>query len=48
MINGRVLQRGSETLLGNVANPREIFLTHQCLQVDVKDVKESVGVEIRL
>ncbi|XP_057863874.2 DNA (cytosine-5)-methyltransferase 1B [Cryptomeria japonica] len=48
MIHGRVLQRGSETLLGNAANPREVFMTHQCLQVDVKDVKETMVVEIRL
>lgn len=34
MIHGRVLHRASETLLGNVANPREVFLTHQCLQVE--------------
>ncbi|KAH9315101.1 hypothetical protein KI387_023728, partial [Taxus chinensis] len=48
IIHGRVLQRGSETVLGNAANSREVFLTNQCLKVDVKDVKETVGVEIRL
>ena len=35
MIHGRVLQRGTETLIGNATNRCEVFLTHQCLQVEL-------------
>eukprot|EP01018_Ginkgo_biloba_P000890 Gb_34186 [translate_table: standard] len=48
MLHGRVLQRGSQTVLGNTANPREIFLTKECLNVELNNVKETVAVEIRL
>lgn len=48
ILHGRVLQRGSQTVLGNAANSREVFLTSQCLHIDLNDVKETVEVEIRL
>ncbi|CAN6476016.1 unnamed protein product [Victoria cruziana] len=47
MIHGRLLQRGSETVLGNAANPRELFLTNECVDIELEDVKETVVVELR-
>ncbi|KAF3779370.1 DNA cytosine-5-methyltransferase 1B [Nymphaea thermarum] len=47
MIHGRLLQRGSETVLGNAANARELFLTNECVDIELEDVKETVVVELR-
>ncbi|CAH8337110.1 unnamed protein product [Eruca vesicaria subsp. sativa] len=47
MLHGRLLQRGSETVLGNAANERELFLTNKCTTVQLKDVKGTVCFEIR-
>ncbi|KAJ4900746.1 DNA (cytosine-5)-methyltransferase 1 [Raphanus sativus] len=47
MLHGRHLQRGSETVLGNAANERELFLTNSCMTVQLKDIKGTVIVEIR-
>ncbi|XP_072988896.1 DNA (cytosine-5)-methyltransferase 1B-like isoform X2 [Typha latifolia] len=47
MVHGRIMQRGSQTVLGNAANEREIFLTNDCMDFELEDVKESVTVDIR-
>ncbi|GJN23014.1 hypothetical protein PR202_gb10628 [Eleusine coracana subsp. coracana] len=48
MVHGRVLQNGSQTVLGNAANEREVFLTRDCLEFELGDIKESVTVNIQL
>ncbi|VFQ73766.1 unnamed protein product [Cuscuta campestris] len=48
MFHGRIMQRGSQTVLGNAANEREVFLTHECIDLELKDIKETVVVDIRL
>ncbi|ESQ46215.1 hypothetical protein EUTSA_v10000011mg [Eutrema salsugineum] len=47
MLHGRLLQRGSETVLGNAANERELFLTNECMNVQLKDIKGTASFEIR-
>ncbi|CAE6198521.1 unnamed protein product [Arabidopsis arenosa] len=47
MLHGKLLQRGSETVLGTAANERELFLTNECLTVQLKDIKGTVNFEIR-
>ncbi|EOA12790.1 hypothetical protein CARUB_v10025739mg [Capsella rubella] len=47
MLHGRFLQRGSATVLGNASNERELFLTNECMTVQLKDIKGVVGFEIR-
>lgn len=47
MIHGRVLKKGSLTILGNTANKTEVFLTNECMEYELSQVKESVVVEIR-
>ncbi|KAH0923581.1 hypothetical protein HID58_023599 [Brassica napus] len=47
MLHGRHLERGSETVLGNTANERELFLTNACMTVQLKDIKGTVSFEIR-
>lgn len=48
MVHGRVLQKGTHTVLGNAANKREVYLTNQCLEIELAEVKESVVVNIRM
>lgn len=47
MVHGRMLQKGSQTILGNAANEREVFLTNDCLEFKLDDVKELVTVDIQ-
>ncbi|KQK20551.1 DNA (cytosine-5)-methyltransferase 1B isoform X2 [Brachypodium distachyon] len=47
MVHGRMLQKGSETVLGNAANERELFLTNDCLEFELKDIKELVSVNLQ-
>nr|AAC39356.1 Met2-type cytosine DNA-methyltransferase [Daucus carota] len=47
MIHGRLLRQGSETVLGNTANEQELFLTNECMEFELMDVKMPVIVEIR-
>lgn len=47
MGHGRLLQKGSETVLENAAKDRELFLTNQCIEFDLDDMKRKVKVEIR-
>jgi len=42
MLHGRVLLRGSETILGNVASEYEVFLTEQCAEVEIEGVRSVV------
>lgn len=48
MFHGRLMQRGSQTVLGNTANEREVFLTIECINMRLEDVKQNVVVDIRL
>ncbi|XP_039145037.1 DNA (cytosine-5)-methyltransferase 1B-like isoform X1 [Dioscorea cayenensis subsp. rotundata] len=48
MAHGRILLKSSETILKNAGNEREVFLTSDCVDFKLGDVKESVTVEIRL
>ncbi|XVE83441.1 hypothetical protein DITRI_Ditri16bG0089000 [Diplodiscus trichospermus] len=48
MFHGRMMQKGSETVLGNAANEREVFLTNSCGDFELEDVKQPVVVNIRL
>ncbi|WOK98331.1 DNA (cytosine-5)-methyltransferase 1B-like [Canna indica] len=48
MVHGRIMQRGSQTVLGNAADEREIFLVSDCMEIELGDLKESVVVDIRL
>ncbi|KAG6551170.1 hypothetical protein Mapa_007405 [Marchantia paleacea] len=47
MIHGRMLVKGEETILGDAANERELFLTDACIDIRVGQVKELTHVEIR-
>ncbi|KFK31662.1 dna (cytosine-5)-methyltransferase [Arabis alpina] len=47
MLHGKVLQRGAETVLGNAANERELFLTKECITVQLKDIKGAAIFEMR-
>lgn len=47
MVHGRVLQKGSQTVLGNAANERELFLTNDCLEFELDDIKELVAVNLQ-
>ncbi|XP_010435242.1 PREDICTED: DNA (cytosine-5)-methyltransferase 4-like [Camelina sativa] len=46
-LHGKLLQRGSETVLESAANERELFLTNECLTVQLKDIKRTICFEIR-
>ncbi|GAB4848558.1 DNA (cytosine-5)-methyltransferase 1B [Ancistrocladus abbreviatus] len=48
MIHGRLMMQGSQTILGNAACERELFLTNDCLDFELGSVKQSMVVEIRL
>ena len=48
MVHGRHMLRGSETFLANTADANEVFLTNDCLEIELEDVKEVVAVEILL
>ncbi|KAJ4715071.1 DNA (cytosine-5)-methyltransferase [Melia azedarach] len=47
MFHGRLMQRGPDTVLGNTANEREVFLTNQCMDYELQDIKQAVVVDIR-
>ncbi|KAM4106402.1 hypothetical protein ACB094_04G063100 [Castanea mollissima] len=48
MFHGRIMQRGSQTVLGNAANDREIFLTNECITLGLADVKQTIVLDIRI
>ncbi|KAL2334436.1 hypothetical protein Fmac_015649 [Flemingia macrophylla] len=47
LFHGRLMQRGSQTVLGNAANEREVFLTNECRDLGLQDVKQTVVVNIQ-
>ncbi|KAJ1379466.1 S-adenosyl-L-methionine-dependent methyltransferase [Sesbania bispinosa] len=47
MFHGRVMQHGCYTVLGNTANEREVFLTNECKDLELKDIKKTAVVDIR-
>ncbi|CAJ1952413.1 unnamed protein product [Sphenostylis stenocarpa] len=47
MFHGRILQHGCHTVLGNTANEREVFLTNECKDLGLQDVKQTVVVNIQ-
>ncbi|KAK2661888.1 hypothetical protein Ddye_000462 [Dipteronia dyeriana] len=47
MVHGKLMQRGSQTVLANAADEREVFLTNSCLEFELEDIKGVVVVEIR-
>ncbi|KAG5247593.1 DNA (cytosine-5)-methyltransferase [Salix suchowensis] len=47
MFHGRMMKRGSETVLGNTANDREVFLTTECMNYKLQDVKQAIILEVR-
>ena len=47
MVHGRLMLRGFQTVLGNTANEREVFLTNNCLEFELDDVIQTVVVETR-
>ncbi|MQL91974.1 hypothetical protein Taro_024602 [Colocasia esculenta] len=48
MVHGKVMQRGSQTVLGNAANDREIFLTNDCRELELVHIKEPIALDFRL
>ncbi|KAK1311398.1 DNA (cytosine-5)-methyltransferase 1B [Acorus calamus] len=48
MVHGRLMERGHQTVLGNASNEREVFLTHECADFDLGDVKQNVVVDIQI
>ncbi|CAI9108868.1 OLC1v1008568C1 [Oldenlandia corymbosa var. corymbosa] len=47
MFHGRMMVRGSQTVLGNAANQREVFLMNECADFKLEDAKQKVTMEIR-
>lgn len=47
MFHGRMMQCGCQTVLGNAANEREVFLTNECRDLGLHDVKQTVVVNIQ-
>ncbi|KAI4351936.1 hypothetical protein L6164_006235 [Bauhinia variegata] len=47
MFHGRMMQHGCQTVLGNAANERELFLTNECKDLGLKNVKQTAVVDIR-
>ncbi|KAL4556199.1 hypothetical protein LXL04_038842 [Taraxacum kok-saghyz] len=45
--HGRLMLRGKETVLGDIASEREVFLTNECLDIELDDVIQPVMVQIR-
>ncbi|KAM7528630.1 hypothetical protein LguiB_032040 [Lonicera macranthoides] len=48
LVHGRLMLRGFQTVLGNTANEREVFLSNDCMEFDLGDIMQTVVVEIRL
>ncbi|CAM8988592.1 unnamed protein product [Rhodiola kirilowii] len=46
MLHGRMMRHGSQTVLGNASNDREVFLTNSCIDIEVKNIKQAVVVEL--
>lgn len=48
MFHGRLMLQGSQTVLGNAANERELFLTNHCETFKLEEVKEIINMDIRM
>ncbi|PIA45611.1 hypothetical protein AQUCO_01600078v1 [Aquilegia coerulea] len=48
IVHGMVMTRGSQTVLNNTSNERELFLTNDCMEFELADIKQTVVVNIRL
>ncbi|KAF5803309.1 putative DNA (cytosine-5-)-methyltransferase [Helianthus annuus] len=46
-VHGRLMLRGCKTVLGNIANEREVFLTNDCSDFELDEVIKTVVVQIR-
>ncbi|KAJ9558016.1 hypothetical protein OSB04_012630 [Centaurea solstitialis] len=46
-VHGRLMLRGCQTVLGDIANERELFLTNDCMDIELNDVIQTVVVQIR-
>ncbi|XP_071699041.1 DNA (cytosine-5)-methyltransferase 1B-like [Rutidosis leptorrhynchoides] len=46
-VHGRLMLKGCETVLGNIANERELFLTNDCVDLELDDSIQTVVVNIR-
>ncbi|XP_054785448.1 DNA (cytosine-5)-methyltransferase 1-like [Prosopis cineraria] len=47
MFHGRMMQYGCKTVLGNAASERELFLTNECQNLELEDIKQIPAVDIR-
>ncbi|XP_039683076.1 DNA (cytosine-5)-methyltransferase 1 [Medicago truncatula] len=47
MFHGRMMQHGCQTVLGNAANEREVFLTNECRDLGLQNVKQINVASIR-
>lgn len=47
MFHGRMMQYGCQTVLGNTANERELFLTNECKDLELEDIKQISAVDIQ-
>ncbi|KAI8006797.1 DNA (cytosine-5)-methyltransferase 1A [Camellia lanceoleosa] len=48
VVHGSLLIRRSQTILGNTANEREVFMTNDCLEFELADIVQTVVVEPQL
>ncbi|KAI3770449.1 hypothetical protein L6452_01583 [Arctium lappa] len=46
-VHGRLMLRGRQTVLGDITNEREVFLTNDCMEFELDDVIQTVVVQIR-
>ncbi|KAK7283728.1 hypothetical protein RIF29_13469 [Crotalaria pallida] len=47
MFHARMMQHGCNTVLGNTANEREVFLTNECRDLKLEDVNQTIIVKLR-
>lgn len=47
MFHGRMMLQGCRTMLGNAANEREVFLTNECADFQLEEVKQNIHVDVR-
>lgn len=47
-IHGRLMVRACQTVLGNTANEREVFLTNDCMEFEIEDIVKPIVVENRV
>ncbi|KAK4740996.1 hypothetical protein SAY87_024584 [Trapa incisa] len=47
VIHGRMMKPGCETVLGNAANERELFLTNGCADIALGDIRQKFVLDIR-